>query len=153
MKLDFQKRIAADILKASPKRVVLVDDALEEIGEAVTKEDIRSLIKKGAITLKPKRGVSRARANKIRKQKAKGKRKNKGSRKGKKNARTNAKQLRINSTRKQKEFIKRLRQSKKISSKEYRKLYLMIKGGFFRNLRHLKLYVFENVIRRENKNG
>ncbi len=149
MKLDFQKKIAGKLFKASPKRVVLVEDALEEINDAVTREDIRSLINKGAIYLKQKKGVSRARANKIRRQKIKGKRKNPGSRKGSKKVRTQARRMRINASRRKREFIKNLRAKNKITAKEYRKLYNMIKGGFFRSTRHLKLYVSENVLRRE----
>ena len=43
MKLNTQKRIAATILECSPSRVILDEERLEEIKEAITKTDIRGL--------------------------------------------------------------------------------------------------------------
>ena len=83
MKLDTQKRIAAKVLKISKKRVKLDPLRAEDLKEAITKTDIRGLIGDNAIKKKQKKGVSRARANKILKQKSKGQQKGAGSTKGK----------------------------------------------------------------------
>ena len=49
MNLKSKKRIAAKILKCSPKRVKLDPSRDDEIKESVTKADLRSLIKDKAI--------------------------------------------------------------------------------------------------------
>ena len=76
------KRLAAKIMKCSKKRVKLDTEKLPEIKEAITKHDVKLLLGKKTIKVKQKKGVSRARANKILSQKKKGNRKNAGSRKG-----------------------------------------------------------------------
>ena len=81
---------------------------------------------------------------KTRIQKSKGKRKGFGSRKGKKTARGLApKRVWINKIRLQRDYIKSLRNSKIITSTAYHELYMKSKGGFFRSIRHLKLYTEE----------
>jgi len=147
MKLNTKKRIAADVLKCSPKRVKFDEERLDEIKDAITKADIRSLIKDKAITRLQKRGVSRARARKIHIQKTKGRRKGHGSRKGKT---IDTKRQWINKIRVQKSFLKRLRDKKLIDRKTYRSLYMKAKGGFFRSKRHIKVYLEElNLIQRK----
>ena len=64
MMLKLQKRLAADVLGCSEKRVLFDQDRLEDIKEAITKLDIRSLIADGTIREKPIKGISRARARK-----------------------------------------------------------------------------------------
>lgn len=152
MKLTAQRRLASAILKCSEKRVRFDSERLEEIKEAITKADIRSLIKDKAVYAVPKKGISRVRANKIRIQKVKGKRRGLGSRKGKKTSRTPKKKEWMNKIRKQKELLKKMRDNKVVSTKVYRDLYLKAKGGFFRSIRHIKLYVNErNLVNDKDK--
>ncbi|MBN1386762.1 50S ribosomal protein L19e [Candidatus Woesearchaeota archaeon] len=144
MKLKLQKKLAADVMDCSPKRVWFDEGRLEEIKEAITKADIRRLVKDRAIGEKPIRGISRARANKIKIQKSKGRQKGHGSRKGKKGARLPRKEAWMFKIRKQRDFLMRVKLSGKVSVKDYRLLYLKAKGGFFRSLRHMKLYIDEH---------
>ena len=44
MMLKPQKRIAAQVLKCSPKKIVFDTEKLSEIKEAITKQDIKTLI-------------------------------------------------------------------------------------------------------------
>lgn len=141
MKLNTKKRIAADLLKCSAKRIRFDNTRLEDIKEAITKADIKSLVKDKAIARLPKKGISRARARKIHKQKTKGQRKGRGSRKGKT---IDKKRVWINKVRVQRLFLKMLRDKGKIDKKTYRGLYLKAKGGFFRSKRHIKVYVEES---------
>jgi len=143
MKLNIQKRLASQTLKCSEKRIVFDTDRLDEIKEAITKADIRALVKKDAIRRKPMKSVSRGRARKIRTQKIKGRRKGHGSRKGRKTARTPKKRAWINKIRTQKKLLKLLIDKEIISKRNYRTLYLKSKGGFFRSRRHIKLYIKE----------
>ncbi|MBD3204611.1 50S ribosomal protein L19e [Candidatus Woesearchaeota archaeon] len=143
MNLNVQKRLAADILKGSKNRVRFDTGRIEEIKESITKADIRGLIQDNAIWLKPKKGVSRSRAKKRSRQVKKGLRRGMGSRKGTANARYDKKRKWINKIRAQRKLLKELKNKKKISDKDYRKLYTKSKGGFFRSRRHIRLYINE----------
>ncbi len=151
MKLKLQKKLAALVMKGSKKRVVFDISELEEISGAITKADVRRLIKWKVIKEIPKRGVSRARANYIKKQKAKGLRKGHGKRKGPKTARTPKKRTWINHIRSQRKFLKDLYKKGKLLSKDYRMLYKRAKSGFFRNKRHIKLYIKERNLLQHQK--
>lgn len=141
--LDVQRRLAAQILKCGTNRVRFDPDSLEDIKEAITKADIKVLINKGVISKKRMMSTSRFRARKRKIQKSLGKQKGFGSRKGKKTTRLEPKRTWINKIRLQREFIKSLRGKGLIVSAVYHELYIKSKGGFFRSLRHLKLYADE----------
>lgn len=146
MKLNVQKRIIADHAKVSQKRVIFDETRLEEIKQAITKTDLKSLVKDKAITIKPKTGISRVRARKIGEQKRKGARKGHGSRKGKKTARVSDKEKWMNKIRALKSMLKVLRDKGLIETPVYRNLYMKAKGGFFRSRRHLRLYIDEQKL-------
>ena len=143
MQFTVQKRLAAQLLKCSRKRVKFEIEALQEIKEAITKADIATLIKRRAIFEVPARGVSRVRARHNQIQKSKGRRRGQGSRKGRASARDNPKGIWMAKTRLQRAFIKELKEKKLIGSESFREIYLKINGGFFRNKRHIKLYMEE----------
>ncbi|MBI5073059.1 50S ribosomal protein L19e [Candidatus Woesearchaeota archaeon] len=146
MELLVQKRLAASVLKCSPKRVVFNPEMLAEIKEGITKGDIRSLIKQGAIKETQIAGVSRGRAKSRKEQKMKGRQRGQGSRKGSKNARGNQKRQWINRVRVQRDFLKEVHGKDIVTTENYHMLYRKSKGGFFRSLRHLKLYMTENKL-------
>ena len=75
----------------------------------------------------------------------------KNSRKGKKTARLPAKRVWMNRIRLQRNFVKSLRDNKMISTTDYHELYMKSKGGFFRSIRHLKLYVQEKGLVKNEK--
>lgn len=149
MKIDSQKRIAADILKCSPSRVRFDEDALESISEAITKEDLRVLIKEGVISKRPVKGQSRVRANKRLAQKRKGRGKGPGKHKGKKTARLPSKKAWMARVRSQRKLLRELKSEEEISPTTYRDLYAKAAGGFFRSRRHINLYIDENNMRIE----
>ena len=146
MKLEVQKRLASTIFKCSPSKVWVDPKNMADIKEAITKIDIKSLIKKGLIKKKPETGVSRFRARKIKTQKKKGKQKGAGSKRGKRTARLSQKKAWMGKIRIQRVFLKELRDKEIIDTKTYRNLYLKSKGGFFRSKRHIKLYLEEHKI-------
>lgn len=141
-----QKRIAAQLLKCGINRVRFNPEAKEEIKKAITKEQIRDLIKEKKIFEARLNEQSRFRSRKIKKQRRKGLRKREGSRKGKKKARTPAKEKWMIRIRLQRGFLKNLKEKNKIEKKVYRDLYLKAKAGYFRNLRHLKIYLNESKL-------
>jgi len=143
MKLKVQKRIAADVLGCSPKKVYLDPSRAEDIKEAITKKDIRGLIKDGAIVRQKPQEQSRSRARKIHIQKHKGKRKGPGSRKGGEYSIVTRKERWMSRIRAQRNFLSELREGKKIKDDLYHDLYRKSKGGFFRSKRHIRIYLEE----------
>jgi large subunit ribosomal protein L19e len=138
-----KKRLAAEILKISPKKIKFKAEALEDIKKAITRSDIRGLIAVKQIIKSKKPRQSRVRARKIAAQKKKGRQKGHGSRKGSKHSKISKKQKWMIKVRSLRELLKHLKEKKLISPKNYRLVYSKIKGGFFRNKRHLKLYLTE----------
>ncbi|MFP4656233.1 MAG: 50S ribosomal protein L19e [Candidatus Woesearchaeota archaeon] len=143
MMLTVQRRLAAEVLNCSSKDVVFEEGRLSEIKEAITRQDIKALVNKGYILRSRKSEASRARARFTHSQKVKGSRKGQGSRKGTGNARDNSKELWMNRVRAQRILLKDLREREIISKDTYNQLYSKVKGGFFRNRRHIKLYLGE----------
>ena len=141
--MKVQKRLASQILKCSPYRIVFDTEYLDEIKEAITNADIRSLISQGIISRKPVNATSRFHARKIKAQKRKGRRKGFGSRKGVKTARTPSKEQWIRKIRLQRELLRILREKEVIDSSLDRSLYMKSRVGFFRSRRHMNLYIKE----------
>ncbi len=146
MTLKSQKRMAAEVMDVGKNRVWIDPDQREKIEEAITRQDIRNLIESGAIKKRKERGTSKARAKKNKKQKEKGRQKGQGSRKGKKTARKGGKQRWMEKIRAIRSRLKEMRDDEEITNDQYRDLYDMAKGGFFRDTKHLENFV-------ENKLG
>lgn len=144
MKLNTQKKIAAKVLKTSPKRVKVDPSRAEDLKEAITKTDLRGLIGDGAIKKVQKSGISRSRANKTLKQKAKGQQKGPGSKKGKKTTHAPKKEAWMQKIRVQRTFLKELKEKELIDTKTFADLYKKAKGGFFRSKNHIKIYIDEH---------
>ena len=144
MNLKMQKRVTASLLGISPKRVWFDSNRLDEIKEAITKSDLRSLIKDRAIQIKQKRGISSGRNKKNIEQKKKGRRKGPGSRQGRRTTRLPRKLSWMLRVRLQREFVNYLKDKKLIALETYRDLRSKIRGGFFRSKRHIKLYLDEH---------
>tara|TARA_Y100000310_G_C20375214_1_gene665429 strand:- start:314 stop:772 length:459 start_codon:yes stop_codon:yes gene_type:complete len=139
-----KKRLAAKILKTSLSKVKFSVGALDEIKKAITRSDLRGLIAVKKITKIGVNSQSRVRARKIASQKSKGRRKGKGSKKGGKNSIITRKEKWMSKIRAQRTFLKMLKESGKLSALSYRSLYSKSKGGYFRNKRHIKLYITEH---------
>jgi len=144
LKLTFQKRLAADLLKCGIHRVKLDPEKLEEISEAITREEIRQLIKDGAIEKKQKKGVSRARVR-ARKRKKRGA----GSRKGGKYSRLSRKEQWMRRVRAQRKRLRELRDRGLVTKTVYRKIYRMVKAGAFKSVAAMMEYLEQKkLIRR-----
>jgi len=151
MDLKAKKRLAAQVLKISPKKIFIDPKRIEEVQESFTKDDIRRNIQEGSIVKKRENEQSRARANKIRKQKIKGLKKGQGSRKGKSTARTGKKIVWINKIRLLRKLLKSFYERGMIDSTAYRMLYMRSKGGYFRNKRHLLMFMNDQKLFKEIK--
>jgi len=146
-----QRRMAASLLKCGKSRVWIDNDRLEEIAKAVTKNDIRILIKGEAIKSRQKKGISSGRKKYIAKQKAKGRRRGHGSRKGASYARLYKKERWIRTIRPIRLYLATLRKEKKIDNTIYRRYYDRAKGGEFKSKNHLKSHLVTDGILKEDK--
>ncbi len=140
------KRLAAEILGVGESRIKILPEALDKIEEVSTRSDVRRLVKEGLIVVEPKKGNSRGRWRIRHKKKKKGRRRGYGSRKGPKTAREDPKRAWINRIRTLRRYLKYLKDNGIIDTKTWRKLYKMAKGGYFRDISHLKQYLITNKI-------
>lgn len=145
MKAEKAKEIASKLLKVGKNKIWINPEEAESIKEAITKDDIRELIKNGVIKKRKENEQSRGRARKIERQKKKGRRKGYGSRKGTAKARTDRKKEWISRVRAQRVLLKELKKKHpdKVKKFGYSKLYRMIKGGFFKSKAQLERFVME----------
>ncbi len=147
-----KKQLAAKIMGVSPKKVKFAVDALEDIKKAITRSDMRGLIAVKKVVKSTKNQHSRAGARKIAAQKKKGRQKGKGTKKGSKYSVVSRKSQWIAKIRAQRDFLKTLKTKGLLQSTDYRNLYRKCSGGYFRNRRHIKLYITEhNLVKKENK--
>ncbi|MCS7129498.1 MAG: 50S ribosomal protein L19e [Candidatus Caldarchaeum sp.] len=132
--LEFQKRLAADLLKCGVSRVKFDPDRLDEIESAITRAEMRRLIQDGAVTKLPARGVSRARVEREKKR-------GPGSKKGGKYSIVSRKRMWINRVRAQRAYLKKLREQGLLERRNYRLLYSYVKAGNFKSIASLKEFI------------
>ncbi|MEM4605518.1 MAG: 50S ribosomal protein L19e [Candidatus Pacearchaeota archaeon] len=127
MNLAKKKDLASRVLGVGKERIFFNPKNLNEISEAITRQDILDLHSKGIIKIKEKKG-----RKKIEKRKNK-----RGPGKIKKRVR-DKKQEYVKLTRKLRKYLKILKLQNKISLEKYYELRKKIKAKYFRNLKHLK---------------
>jgi large subunit ribosomal protein L19e len=137
-----KRELVARILNVGANRVRFEPDRLEDIADSITRENIRSLVKSGAIWTIQHKGSSRGRAIKKRSVwKVHGK--GPGSKKGKKTARVGKKEVYVVRTRSMRYHLKVTKERKDITNDRYWDLYRKINGGQVRSLAHLRELVKE----------
>ncbi len=142
--LSMQKRLAAEVLGCGVTRVWIDPGSAEKVKSAITRADVKKLVKEGVIKKLPAKDSSgKAVAERIEKKK-KGRRRGHGSRKGSRGARSGKKTPWILRVRAQRSLLKKLRDSGKLERKDYRKVYRMVKGGMFRSKKHLLMFLEQN---------
>ncbi|MEM2237017.1 MAG: 50S ribosomal protein L19e [Candidatus Caldarchaeum sp.] len=134
MTLEFQKRIAAELMKCGVSRVRFDPERLDEIESAITRAEIKQLIRDGAIQKLPSKGVSRARVRERR-------RRGPGSREGAKYSIIPRKLQWMRRVRAQRRFLKKLRDQGQLESSDYRQLYAYVKAGNFKSVASLREFI------------
>lgn len=126
MKLDKKKKLAAKVLDVGIGRILFNPARLQDIKEAITRQDIKDLVKDKAIKAKPITGKQKKKKRKTRKHAGKIKKK------------VQDKREYIHKIRKMRAYLSSLRTAGRLSSKEYLKLRRYAKSGVFTDLKHLK---------------
>ncbi len=139
--LSLQRRLAAEVLGVGENRVRFDPERLADIESALTREEVRRLIKDGAIWAEPAGRSSRGRWKERHEKRKRGRRRGPGRRRGSKGAREDPHEKWVNTVRKIRRFLKWLRNSEVIDTATYRRLYRLAKGGAFKSLSDLKRHL------------
>jgi large subunit ribosomal protein L19e len=132
MKLRNKKALAAKTLGVGKARIIFVEERLEEIKEALTKQDIRDLHAEGAIQIKSATG--RRKNVKRRNKKGPGKIKKKVKKR---------KQEYVKTTRKLRGIVAELKKQGRVSRDEFKEIRKKIRNRDFKSKAHLMNYIGE----------
>ncbi len=139
MRFDHQRRLASQILGCGINRVRITTDPAEQenIFDAITREQVRELVRRNVITKREEIGVSRARARAREAQRLKGRRRGHGTRRGTANARAPRKGQWMGTIRRLRAYLRELKAQGRIDVHTYRRFYRQAKGGMFKSKAHL----------------
>ncbi|MEI8364025.1 MAG: 50S ribosomal protein L19e [archaeon] len=146
MKQDKLIEMASKLLRVGKQRLVINNDKYNDnkkmVDDAITREDIRKVIVTGIVEKRKDTGHSRGRARILLEKKKLKRKRGPGKRKGTPKAREkgNIYNLKIRGLRKK---LKELKEKDALKEKNYRKLYKMVKGNYFRGKKHLEEHVNE----------
>jgi len=142
MNLKSKRRLAARTLGVGVDRIKFDPNYLEDVEDAITRADIRSLLTARTILIKGVKGTSRGRAR-VRRIKAKKRGRGKGSKEGRKGAREGKKEQWMMRVRALRSHLKMLKERKEIDNRLFWLMYGKVKGGQVRSLAHLRMLVDE----------
>jgi large subunit ribosomal protein L19e len=135
--LKGKRELVARILGIGANRVRFEPDKLDDIADSITREDLRSLVRRGTIWTTRVKGTSRGRARTkqaIRKKSGLGP----GSKKGKKTARMGKKSAYVRKIRSMRHHLKVLKDRNEINRQTYWSIYKKINGSQVRSVSHLR---------------
>jgi large subunit ribosomal protein L19e len=135
--LRVQRRMAADLLDCGRNRIWIDPLETDEVANAITREDIRRLIRQDVIQKREKEGTSRGRARERSAQREKGRQRGPGSREGTRGARDPDKDAWKTTVRALRDELKTLRDEGYLDSSTYRTYYDRAGGGQYDSRRHL----------------
>jgi len=140
--LKAKKHLVARMYKVGVNRVLFDSDHLDDIADAITRENIRSLFTANTIKIKSIVGTSRGRA-KVKKIQKKKRGVKQGSKKGRKGARVGKKEVYVIKVRSLRYRLKIAKDRKEITNKEFWEVYKKIGGNTVRNIAHLRTLIEE----------
>src|SRR3989344_2573355 len=134
------RRLAASIANAGQSRIKIIDAAKAK--EALTRDDVRSLLKQGVIVIEQKKGVGRSKARFKHSRTHSGRRRGVGSSKGSAFAGKSRKARWVEKVRSQRKLLKSVKSG--LAEGASRKLYSMVKGNLFKTKKQMLTYAREN---------
>ena len=139
-----KKRLISRVVGVGVHRVRFDTEHLDDVADAITRDDIRSLITANTITIKSFTGTSHGRAQAKRIQKAK-RGAGQGSKKGRKGARVGKKIVYVNKVRALRYILKISKDRKEITNESFKTIYKKIGGNTIRNKAHLRTIIAEEI--------
>ena len=140
--LKSKKRLVSRIVGVGIHRVRFDSDHLDDVADAIPRDDIRSLMTANTITVKSFKGTSRGRAKIKNIQKSK-RGTGQGSKKGRKGAREGKKIVYVNKVRALRYILKIAKDRKEIDNDVFKSIYKKIGGNTIRNKAHLRTIISE----------
>ncbi len=147
--LKAKKRLASRVTGVGVHRIKFDSDHLDDIADAITRENIRSLLTANTIQIKSFTGTSRGRAQEKRNQKKK-RGTGQGSKQGRKGARVGKKEVYVAKVRSLRRLLKIAKDRKDITNPEFWALYKKVGGNTVRNKAHLRLLMEEIITKRKS---
>ena len=147
--LRAKKRLASRVIGVGVHRIKFDSDHLDDIADAITRENIRSLITANTIKVKPFTGTSRGRAHQKKAQRTKRGTKQ-GSKQGRKGARVGKKEVYVAKVRSLRRLLKIAKDRKDITNPEFWGLYTKVGGNTVRNKAHLRDLIEETIDKRKS---
>ncbi len=140
--LKAKKRLASRVTGVGVHRIRFDTDYLDDVADAITRENIRSLITANIIKIKSFTGTSRGRAQTKKNQKNK-RGTTQGSKQGSKGARVGKKTLYVAKVRSLRRLLKIAKDRKDLTNPEFWTLYKKVGGNTVRNKAHLRTLMDE----------
>ena len=147
--LRAKKKLVARVTGVGIHRVKFDSDHLGDVSDAITRENIRSLITAKKIKIKPVAGTSRGRAHTKKAQKNK-RGTTQGSKQGRKGARVGKKDVYVTKVRSLRRLLKIAKDRKDITNPEFWILYKKIGGNTVRNKAHLRTLMEDIISKRKS---
>ncbi|HET9008818.1 MAG TPA: 50S ribosomal protein L19e [Nitrosarchaeum sp.] len=147
--LKAKKRLVARVTGVGIHRVKFDSDHLDDVADAITRENIRSLITAKKIKIKSIVGTSRGRAHTKKAQKNK-RGTTQGSKQGRKGARVGKKDVYVAKVRALRRLLKIAKDRKELTNPEFWVLYKKVGGNTVRNKAHLRLLMEETISKRKS---
>lgn len=147
--LKAKKRLVARVTDVGIHRVKFDSDHLDDVADAITRENIRSLITAKKIKIKSIVGTSRGRAHTKKAQKNK-RGTTQGSKQGRKGARVGKKDVYVAKVRALRRLLKIAKDRKELTNPEFWILYKKVGGNTVRNKAHLRLLMEEIISKRKS---
>lgn len=147
--LKAKKRLVSRVTGVGVHRVKFDSDHLDDVADAITRENIRSLITANTIKIKPIVGTSKGRAHIKKAQKNKRGTKQ-GSKQGRKGARVGKKEIYVAKVRSLRRLLKIAKDRKELTNPEFWTIYKKVGGNTVRNKAHLRLLMEEIITKRKN---
>lgn len=135
--LRAKKRLVSRVTGYGIHRITFNPDNLEDIADAITRQDVRGLITANKITIKKVRGTSRGRAHNKRLQRKKRGAKA-GSKQGRRGARMGKKEVYVKKIRALRYLLKVAKDRSEIDNREFWSLYRKVGGNTVRSKAHLR---------------
>ncbi len=147
--LKAKKRLAARVIGVGIHRIKFDTDHLDDIADAITRENIRSLITANTIRIKSFTGTSKGRAHTKKAQRNK-RGTTQGAKKGRKGARVGKKEVYVAKVRALRRLLKIAKDRKDLTNPEFWILYKKVGGNTVRNKAHLRALMEEIKEKRNN---
>jgi len=128
-------------MKIGEGRVWIDPERIDYVEAAITRDEIRKLVREGVIKSLPEKGVCRVRARILKEKRKKGLRRGPGGKSGPARSKISKKEAWMNRIRPIRKRLNELKESRAISESTYRQIYDISESGAFKSKAELERYI------------